>query len=127
MEDYAQGIKEIRAYKGAEIICGGNVLSKRKGHYVEPTIVTTPNEAPFVNKELFAPVLYVIKFKSYEEVVGMHNSVVHGLSSSLFTKSHDKVFRWIGPSGSDCGIVNVNIGNSFFFGVASPQKNKNKF
>ena len=39
----------------------------------------------------------------------MNNSVAQGLSSSVFTRDPNKIFRWVGPFGSDCGIVNVNI------------------
>lgn len=35
-----------------------------------------------------------------------------GLASSLFTGSVDKVFKWLGPGGSDCGVVNINIPTS---------------
>ena len=35
-----------------------------------------------------------------------------GLSSSLFTRDMERVFKWLGPAGSDCGIVNVNIPTS---------------
>lgn len=35
-----------------------------------------------------------------------------GLSSSIYTKDIKTYMEWIGPLGSDCGIVNVNIGNS---------------
>jgi aldehyde dehydrogenase family 7 protein A1 len=38
--------------------------------------------------------------------------VAQGLSSSLYTSSLQNMFRWINPLGSDCGIVNVNIGPS---------------
>lgn len=34
------------------------------------------------------------------------------MSSSIFTKNIENVFTWIGPTGSDCGIVNVNMGPS---------------
>lgn len=42
----------------------------------------------------------------------MNNNVKEGLSSSLFTNDISNVYKWVGPHGSDCGIVNVNIGPS---------------
>ena len=39
----------------------------------------------------------------------MNNGVAQGLSSSIFTTDPGTIFKWIGPSGSDCGIINVNI------------------
>jgi hypothetical protein len=53
-----------------------------------------------------------MKVKSYEEAVAKNNAVSQGLSSSLFTRDMRNVFRWMGPQGSDCGLVNVNAGTS---------------
>ena len=83
------------------------------GHYVEPTIITDiPHNADVVHTETFAPILYVTKCSSFEEAVSINNEVKQGLSSSLFTKDMSRMFEYIGPGGSDCGIVNVNIGTS---------------
>uniref|UniRef100_A0A2K6RB85 aldehyde dehydrogenase (NAD(+)) n=1 Tax=Rhinopithecus roxellana TaxID=61622 RepID=A0A2K6RB85_RHIRO len=60
----------------------------------------------------FAPIFYVFKFKNEEEVFAWNNEVKQGLSSSIFTKDLGRIFRWLGPKGSDCGIVNVNIPTS---------------
>nr|XP_045250117.1 alpha-aminoadipic semialdehyde dehydrogenase isoform X4 [Macaca fascicularis] len=50
--------------------------------------------------------------KNEEEVFAWNNEVKQGLSSSIFTKDLGRIFRWLGPKGSDCGIVNVNIPTS---------------
>ncbi|ETO17640.1 aldehyde dehydrogenase family 7 member A1 [Reticulomyxa filosa] len=115
VKDFEKGIDAVKKNEHSKIVFGGRVLKDNQfkhGNFVEPTIVVTTSNEPFVHEELFAPVLYVMKFQSFEEVVQMHNSVKHGLSSSLFTKRNDLVFNWLGPLGSDCGIVNVNIGTS---------------
>ncbi|XP_065512765.1 alpha-aminoadipic semialdehyde dehydrogenase isoform X2 [Caloenas nicobarica] len=89
------------------------LVINRPGNYVEPTIVTgLPHDAPIVHTETFAPILYVLKFKEEEEVFAWNNEVKQGLSSSIFTKDLGRIFRWLGPKGSDCGIVNVNIPTS---------------
>lgn len=62
--------------------------------------------------ETFAPILYVFKAGNLDEAIKINNSVEQGLSSSLFTRDMGNVFRWLGPFGSDCGIVNVNIPTS---------------
>jgi aldehyde dehydrogenase family 7 protein A1 len=85
---------------------------KGSGNYVEPTIVEISHSAPIVQHEIFAPIVYVFKFKTLEEAIKMNNAVPQGLSSSLFTKNLQNMFKWIGPTGSDCGIVNCNIGTS---------------
>jgi aldehyde dehydrogenase (NAD+) len=44
--------------------------------------------------------------------IAMHNSVPQGLASSIFTRDQREAERFIAADGSDCGIVNVNIGTS---------------
>uniref|UniRef100_A0A8C9VLB7 aldehyde dehydrogenase (NAD(+)) n=1 Tax=Scleropages formosus TaxID=113540 RepID=A0A8C9VLB7_SCLFO len=89
------------------------LVMDRPGNYVEPTIITgLAHDAPIVHKETFVPILYVLKFKTEEEAFSWNNEVKQGLSSSIFTKDMGRVFRWLGPKGSDCGIVNVNIPTS---------------
>eukprot|EP00252_Welwitschia_mirabilis_P011671 TRINITY_DN2600_c0_g1_i1.p1 TRINITY_DN2600_c0_g1~~TRINITY_DN2600_c0_g1_i1.p1 ORF type:complete len:511 (-),score=86.03 TRINITY_DN2600_c0_g1_i1:188-1720(-) len=105
--NFEKGIAAIKS-QGGNILIGGSII-EREGNYVEPTIVEISKDAPIVKEELFAPVLYVMKFKTLEEAIEINNSVSQGLSSSLFTKRPDAIFKWIGPHGSDCGIVNVNI------------------
>uniref|UniRef100_A0A670JM74 Alpha-aminoadipic semialdehyde dehydrogenase n=1 Tax=Podarcis muralis TaxID=64176 RepID=A0A670JM74_PODMU len=98
--------------QGGSVVYGGKVID-RPGNYVEPTIVTgLPHNAPIVQTETFVPILYVIKFKTEEEAFAWNNEVKQGLSSSIFTKDLGRIFRWLGPKGSDCGIVNVNIPTS---------------
>ncbi|KAJ0008340.1 hypothetical protein Pint_29171 [Pistacia integerrima] len=94
--------------KGGKILTGGTVIES-EGNFVQPTIVEISPKSDIVKEELFAPVLYVMKFKTFEEAVEINNSVPQGLSSSIFTQKPELIFRWLGPHGSDCGIVNVNI------------------
>lgn len=65
-----------------------------------------------MKEELFCPILHVTKFKTLEEAIAINNSVPQGLSSAIFSNSVQNTFKWTGPLGSDCGIVNVNIGSS---------------
>jgi aldehyde dehydrogenase family 7 protein A1 len=97
-------------YGGATREQGANLPSK--GHFVQPTIIEIDHSAAVVQHEAFVPCLYVMKIKSYEEAVAKNNAVSQGLSSSLFTRDMRNVFRWMGPQGSDCGLVNVNAGTS---------------
>ncbi|KAL9275631.1 Aldehyde dehydrogenase family 7 member B4-like protein [Drosera capensis] len=87
---------------------GGSVIES-EGNFVHPTIVEISPDSDVVKEELFGPVLYVMKFKTLEEAIEINNSVPQGLSSSIFTRRPEIIFKWIGPHGSDCGIVNVNI------------------
>ncbi len=97
-------------YGGATREQGANLPSR--GHFVQPTIIAIDHSAAVVQHEAFVPCLYVMKIKSYEEAVAKNNAVSQGLSSSLFTRDMRSVFRWMGPQGSDCGLVNVNAGTS---------------
>lgn len=107
---YSDGIKEIKA-QGGKILSGGNVI-QRDGYFVEPTIVEITHDAKIVQTEIFVPITYAIKFKTLDEAIAWNNEVPQGLSSSIFTNNQMNVFKWIGPTGSDCGIVNVNAGTS---------------
>ncbi|KAJ1510442.1 Alpha-aminoadipic semialdehyde dehydrogenase [Coelomomyces lativittatus] len=94
--------------EGGQILQGGNRVESH-GNFVEPTVIAIPSNAQVVQHESFVPILYVHRFSSLDQAILENNSVGQGLSSSLFTSSINSVFKWTGPSGSDCGIVNVNI------------------
>jgi len=83
-----------------------------KGHYVTPAIVKAKNDWEIVQKETFAPILYVIPFNTIEEAVELHNDVPQGLSSSMFTSNVSHAEYFLSHRGSDCGIANINIGTS---------------
>ncbi|XP_078444258.1 aldehyde dehydrogenase 7B4 [Wolffia australiana] len=94
--------------QGGIILAGGAALGSA-GNYVQPTIVEISPAAPVVQEELFGPLLYVMKFQTLKEAIDINNNVPQGLSSSIFSRKPEVIFQWIGPHGSDCGIVNVNI------------------
>lgn len=106
-DNFVKGIEVIKS-QGGKILTGGSAIES-EGNFVQPTIVEISPDADVVKEELFAPVLYVMKFKTLEEAIEINNSVPQGLSSSIFTQRPGAIFKWIGPLGSDCGIVNVNI------------------
>eukprot|EP01113_Clastostelium_recurvatum_P037398 TRINITY_DN545_c0_g1_i2.p1 TRINITY_DN545_c0_g1~~TRINITY_DN545_c0_g1_i2.p1 ORF type:complete len:524 (+),score=123.32 TRINITY_DN545_c0_g1_i2:44-1573(+) len=110
IKEFEDGIKEI-VQQGGKIAYGGKRV-ERDGYYVTPTIVEIDHAAPIVKTELFVPILYIMKISSLDDAIAWNNEVPQGLSSALFTNDQRSVFRWVGPRGSDCGIVNVNIGTS---------------
>ena len=63
-------------------------------------------------QETFAPILYVLTYDDLDEAVALHNDVPQGLSSGIFTTDQREAERFLAADGSDCGIVNVNIGTS---------------
>jgi len=97
--------------QGGRVLCGGRALPG-PGFYVEPTIVSIRADAPIVQEETFAPILYIIEVGSIEEAARVNNMVPQGLSSSMFTTNLLSAERWLSHEGSDCGIANVNIGTS---------------
>jgi len=111
---YERAIATIRD-QGGEILTGGTVLDRPphpNGHYVRPTIVRARPDMPICREETFAPILYVIPWREWDEVMAWHNDVPQGLSSALFTDSFRTAERFLSADGSDCGIANVNIGTS---------------
>ncbi len=96
---------------GAELLYGGRVLD-RPGHFVEPTIVRAQPSWPAVQRETFAPILYVMPYETLDEALAIQNQVPQGLSSSIFTNEVRKAERFLSAMGSDCGIANVNLGTS---------------
>lgn len=111
VDGFARGMEAVKA-AGGRVVAGGNVLTDRPGFFVEPTLVEIDSNAECVQEELFVPLLYVMRFSDLDDAIAMNNAVPQGLSSSLFTTNQASVFKWTGPAGSDCGIVNVNIGPS---------------
>ena len=111
---YASALERIVA-DGGEILAGGRVVDG-PGYYVAPTLVRVPDDRPFplMAEETFAPILYVKRFAEgrIDQAIAWQNDVQQGLSSALFSDSIRAMERFYGPSGSDCGIANVNIGTS---------------
>jgi aldehyde dehydrogenase (NAD+) len=97
--------------EGGELLCGGDVLDG-PGHFIKPAIVRAQNEWDIVQDETFGPILYVIRYQHLDQAIAMHNGVVQGLSSAIFTDNVQHAERFLSATGSDCGIANVNIGTS---------------
>ena len=84
-----------------------------RGFFVEPTIIANArNEWPVVQRETFAPILYVMRYREIDQAIALQNAVPQGLSSAMFTGSLRNAEAFLSASGSDCGIANVNIGTS---------------
>jgi len=97
---------------GGVITGGERVASQGEAYYVRPAIVEMPGQTGPVVHETFAPILYVMRYKTLDEAITLHNAVTQGLSSSIFTNDVREAERFLSARGSDCGIANVNIGPS---------------
>ncbi len=86
--------------------------SRKESFYVKPALVEIKPDAPIVQHETFAPILYVFPYETLEQAIAIHNNVPQGLSSAIFTGDVREAELFMSPAGSDCGIANVNIGTS---------------
>ncbi len=106
---------EVVQNEGGVVLFGGEVLGGEgfeTGTYVVPAIVEAKNAFESVQEETFAPILYLLKYKTIEEAIAMHNDVPQGLSSAIFSENMKEIELFLSAKGSDCGIANANIGTS---------------
>lgn len=109
-----QALEQARA-QGGTVLCGGSRVTQgvpEGGIYVQPAIVEVDHSAPILQQETFAPVLYLIQYEDFDQVLAWHNDVPQGLSSAIFTDHVREAELFLSAIGSDCGIANVNIGTS---------------
>ena len=99
---------------GGTVHGGGRALAEDypQGHYARPAIIEMPAQSEIVTRETFAPILYVMRYDTLDEALAMHNGVPQGLSSCIFTTDLREAETFMSAAGSDCGLVNVNIGPS---------------
>jgi aldehyde dehydrogenase (NAD+) len=101
------------SHQGGQVHGGGRAPGGVPGGtYVRPAIVEISPAAPIVQQETFAPILYLLRYQSLEQAIAIHNHVPQGLASAIFTQDIREAELFCSAAGSDCGIVNVNIGTS---------------
>ena len=111
VQRFLNAIEKAKA-SGGTVRTGGNAI-EGKGNFVLPTIITgVENSDEVVQTETFAPILYIMPFKTLDEAIDMQNAVPQGLSSAIFTNNLRAAEQFLSAAGSDCGIANVNIGTS---------------
>ena len=111
---YLDAIEKCKAEGGKFVVEGGVLKGKgfESGCYVKPCIAEARNSYAIVQHETFAPVLYLMKYKTLDEAIAMQNGVPQGLSSAIMTGNIREAEQFLSQNGSDCGIANVNIGTS---------------
>jgi aldehyde dehydrogenase (NAD+) len=112
--DAMQGALQQARREGGDVQGGERLFAEDMpdAYYVRPAIVEMPAQSEITLRETFAPILYVMRYSSFEEAVELHNAAPQGLSSSIFTVDLREAEAFLSAAGSDCGIVNVNIGPS---------------
>ncbi len=108
VDNMMKALAELKK-QGGKVLFGGGRL---KGNYVTPCIAEAKNHWPVVQHETFAPILYVLGYKTLDEAIALQNGVPQGLSSAIFTTDLREAEQFLAARGSDCGIANVNIGTS---------------
>ena len=87
VEDMQAALRAVRE-QGGEILYGGEPLKGPKfpgGCYVRPCLVAADHNLKIVHEETFAPILYIISYRTLDEAIACHNEVPQGLSSAVFT------------------------------------------
>ena len=111
---YLDSIEKCKK-EGGKFVVEGGVLEGDEfssGCYVKPCIAEVQNSYEIVQHETFAPILYIMTYKTLDEAIAMQNDVPQGLSSAIMTTDMRQAELFLSQNGSDCGIANVNIGTS---------------
>jgi aldehyde dehydrogenase (NAD+) len=98
--------------EGGTVLGGERVAGAGEGFYARPALAEMPRQTAVVERETFAPILYVMRYRDLGAAIALHNAVPQGLASSIFTTDLREAETFLSAVGSDCGIVNVNIGPS---------------
>ncbi|MGV3527577.1 MAG: aldehyde dehydrogenase family protein [Flavisolibacter sp.] len=111
---YEKAIEKCKAEGGKFVVEGGRLEGKsfESGCYVKPCVAEVEPHYSIVCEETFAPILYLMKYKTLDEAIAIQNGVPQGLSSAIMTLNLREAETFLSSAGSDCGIANVNIGTS---------------
>lgn len=114
VQSYLKAIDKVKSEGGKTVVEGGVLTGEgyESGCYVKPAIFEAENHFEIVQHETFAPILYLIKYKTLAEAIALQNGVPQGLSSAIMTTNIREAEAFLSAAGSDCGIANVNIGTS---------------
>jgi len=114
VQDMQEALVAIRR-QGGQVLYGGDPIKGPKypgGCYVHPCLVASPHNLQIIRDETFAPILYLITYRTLNQAIAYHNEVPQDLSSAIFTNDLREAEQFLSARGSDCGIANVNIGTS---------------
>jgi len=114
VQQYLEAIQKCKSEGGTFIVEGGVLEGDgfESGCYVKPCIAEAQPHYSIVQHETFAPILYLMKYKTLDEAIAIQNGVPQGLSSAIMTLNLREAETFLSSAGSDCGIANVNIGTS---------------
>ena len=99
--------------EGATIATGGKKPEGKefeKGYWFEPTVLTNvTQDMTIVHEESFGPILPVLKFKTFDEVIGYANDCEYGLAAMVFTNDMNTIMKC--NNELEYGEIYVNRGH----------------
>jgi aldehyde dehydrogenase (NAD+) len=112
--DGMQRALEQAREQGGKVSGGERVQADAQpaAYYAAPALVQMPAQTAVVCHETFAPILYTLRYETFDDAIALQNAVPQGLSSAIFTNDLREAEIFLSARGSDCGIANVNIGTS---------------
>ncbi len=108
---FQEAIQNVQ-HQGGKLLHGGESLPNAGGCYVTPCLAEVTSDLPMLQEETFAPLLYLMKYRTFAEAIAIQNGVPQGLSSAIITHDLVEAEVFLSAAGSDCGIANVNTGTS---------------
>lgn len=93
--NHMKELVEVSVKEGATLAYGGKVpegAEFEKGNWFMPTILTdVKQDMTIVHEESFGPILPVLKFETYDEVIGYANDCEYGLAAMVFTNDMNRI------------------------------------
>lgn len=105
---FQRAVDEVKS-SGGQVLHGGSVLTEgdfARGKFVEPTIVTAPDDSWIWKEELFLPVVAVTSVSDLDEGIERSNDTIFGLTAGLFSGDEDEIDEWF--SRIEAGTTYVN-------------------
>ncbi|WP_373400019.1 aldehyde dehydrogenase [Algoriphagus halophilus] len=94
---HMEKLVQISLDEGATIATGGKRpagVAFEKGFWFEPTVLTNiTQDMTIMHEESFGPILPVMKFKTFEEVITYANDCEYGLAAMVFTNDMNLIMR----------------------------------
>ncbi len=93
---------------GAQVLCGGEI----SGRMMQPTLlIDVQKDMKVVCEEVFAPLVSIIPFDSFDEAIAMVNDSRYGLNAGVFTRDLKEAFRAVDEL--EVGSVIINDSSAY--------------
>ncbi|MDR1386706.1 MAG: aldehyde dehydrogenase [Propionibacteriaceae bacterium] len=100
-----EGMAARATAAGAQVVTGGQRADLGTGYFFQPTILAgAAQDSEIVQKEVFGPVLPIIPWDDYDQVMAWANDCEYGLTSSVFSTNVSTVMQ---------AIKDLNFGETY--------------